>query len=129
MDLGVVVPAQLLLLLLGPGADRDPDVAAGVFAAYHEANLARRVGWDGGVGILGDGEDLLAVFLELGNQRQVKPLVLSCILSVSNQVTGPNVEMRGFHGSRGRVGATQWIAAGSPVAVTAEGGMALQMFP
>ena len=77
MDLGIVVPAQLLLLLLGPGPHGNPDVAVGVLAADHEADLARGVGRDGGVSILSNGEDLLAVLLELGDERQVQPLVLS----------------------------------------------------
>lgn len=78
VDLGIVVLALLLLLRGGPGADGLLDVAVGVLAADHEANLARGVGGDGGVGVLGDGEDLLAVLLELGNEREVEPLVLSC---------------------------------------------------
>ena len=76
MDLLVVVAAQTLLLLGGPGTNGLLDVAVGVLAADHEADLARRVGRDGGVGVLGDGEDFLAVFLELGDERKVEPLVL-----------------------------------------------------
>lgn len=83
MDVGVVVSAQLLLLLLGPGPQRNPDVDVGVLAADHEADLTRGVGRDGGVSVLGNGEDLLAVLLELGDERQVQPLVLSCLKSVS----------------------------------------------
>jgi len=78
VDLRVVVLAQSALLLLGPGAQRDLDVAVGVFAADHEANLARRVGRDSSVGILGHREDLAAVLLELGDEREVEPLVLGC---------------------------------------------------
>lgn len=78
MDLGVVVPAQLALLLLAPRADGHADVPVGVLAADHETNLARRVGRDGGVGVLSDGENLTAVLLELGDQGQVKPLILGC---------------------------------------------------
>lgn len=77
VDLGVVVPALGLLLLGGPRAERDLDIAAGVLAADHEADLARGVGGNGGVSVLGDGEHLLAVLLEAGDQGQVKPLVLS----------------------------------------------------
>lgn len=77
MDLSVVVPAQLLFLFFGPGADGNLDVTVGILAAYHEADLARRVGWNGGVGVFGNGEDLLAVLLELGDQGQVEPLILS----------------------------------------------------
>lgn len=79
MDLGVVVLALLVLLLGGPLAQGHLDVGVGVLAADHEANLARRVGGDGGVGVLGDGKDLLAVLLELGDEGQVQPLVLGCV--------------------------------------------------
>lgn len=78
MDLSVVVAALGFLLVGGPLADRDLDVAVGVLAADHEADLAGGVGRDGGVGVLGHREDLLAVLLELGDKRQVQPLVLSC---------------------------------------------------
>lgn len=79
VDLGVVVLAQLDLLLRGPLAQRNFDVGLGVLGANHEADLARRVGGDGGVGILGHGEDLTTLLLELGDKREVEPLVLSCI--------------------------------------------------
>lgn len=78
VDVRVVVSAQLLLLLLGPRPQRHLDVGVGVLAAHHEADLARGIGWDGGVSVLGHREDLLAVLLELGDELQVKPLVLSC---------------------------------------------------
>lgn len=77
MDLRVVVSAQLLLFLGSPGPNGHLDVTVGVLAADHETNLPRRVGWDGGVGVLGNREDLLAVLLQLGDERQVEPLVLS----------------------------------------------------
>lgn len=77
MDLRVVVSAQLLLLLGGPGPDGHLNVAVGVLAANHETNLSRGVGWDGSVGVLGYREDLLAVLLQVGDERQVEPLVLS----------------------------------------------------
>lgn len=80
MDVGVVVAAVLVLLLLGPSAERLLDVGVGVLGADHEADLAGGVGGDGGVGVLGNGEDGLAVGLELGDEGQVKPLVLSCLL-------------------------------------------------
>jgi hypothetical protein len=79
VDLRVVVPAQLALLLLAPGAERHAHVAVGVLAADHEADLARRVSWDGGVGVLGHREDGGTVLLELCDERQVQPLVLSCV--------------------------------------------------
>ena len=81
MDLLVVVLAQLVLLSLGPLADGLLEVAVGVKAADHEADLARGVGGDGGVGVLDVGEDLLAVLLELGDQGEVKPLVLGYMIS------------------------------------------------
>ena len=77
VDLRVVVSAQLLLLLGSPGPDRDLQVAVGILGADHESNLAGGIRRDGGVSVLGHGEDLLAVLLQLGDQRQVQPLVLS----------------------------------------------------
>lgn len=79
MNLGVVVAAELLLLLLRPGTKRNLDIGVGVLGADHEANLAGGVGGNGGVCVLGDREDLLAVLLELGDERKVEPLVLSCL--------------------------------------------------
>jgi hypothetical protein len=40
--------------------------------------LSGGVSWDGRVGVLDVGEDLLAVLLELGDQWKVEPLVLGC---------------------------------------------------
>lgn len=76
MDLLAVVSAQLLFLLLGPGSYWLLDIAISVLAADHKANLSGWVGWDGSVCILGDWEDFLAVFLELGDELEVEPLVL-----------------------------------------------------
>lgn len=76
MDLGVVVSAQLVLLLLAPAAERLGEIELGVLAADHEANLSGWVGWDGGVCVLDVREDLLAICLQLGDQWEVKPLVL-----------------------------------------------------
>lgn len=76
MDVGVVVLVDLVLLVLGEGAQRGLEVAGGVLGADHEADLAGWVGGDGGVGVLDGGEDLLAVGLELGDEWEVKPLVL-----------------------------------------------------
>jgi hypothetical protein len=76
VDLLAVVPAQLLLLLGSPGAERLLQVAVGVLAANHEANLPGWVGGDRGVAVLDVGEDLLASLLEVGNERHVQPLVL-----------------------------------------------------
>lgn len=81
MDVLVVVLAKLVLVGLGPLADGLLEVAVGVKAANHEADLARGVGGDGGVGVLDIGEDLLAVLLELGDQGEVEPLVLGFMRS------------------------------------------------
>ena len=83
MDLRVVVPAQLDLLLAGPRPQGNLDVAVGVLAADHEADLTRGVGGDGGVGVLGDGENLTAVLLQLGDQGQMEPLVLGYRMQLS----------------------------------------------
>ena len=84
VDLRIVVLAELDLLVRRPGPKRHLDIAARLLAAHHEANLSGRVGRDGSVGVLGDGEDLFAVRLELGDEGQVKPLVLGCERNVSN---------------------------------------------
>ena len=76
VDVRVVVAAETLLLLAGPGAEGLLDIAGGVLAADHEADLAGGVGGDGGVGVLGDGEDLTAGLLQVGDQGKVQPLVL-----------------------------------------------------
>jgi hypothetical protein len=77
VDVGVVVSAQLVFLLASPAAYRCFEIAIGILAADHEANLAGWVGWDSGVGIFDVREYLLAVILELGDQWEVEPLVLS----------------------------------------------------
>lgn len=76
MDLRVIVSAKLLLVLEAPAAQRLGKVTLRILAADHEADLARWVGWDGSIGIFDVGEDLLAVLLELGDQWEVKPLIL-----------------------------------------------------
>lgn len=78
MDVGVVVAAQTVLLLAGPAADGLLEVGLGVLAADHEADLAGGVGGDGGVGVLSNGEDLVASLLQVGDELEVKPLVLGC---------------------------------------------------
>ena len=83
MDIRVVVAELGVLLLSGEAADWVLQVAAGIFGADHEADLAGWVRGDGGVGVLDGWEDLLAVLLELGDQWQVEPLVLSYYLSQS----------------------------------------------
>lgn len=78
MDLSRVVSALGILLLLGPGSDRVLDVGLRVLGADHEADLTRGVGRDGGVGVLGNGEDGLAVLLEASDEGEVKPGALGC---------------------------------------------------
>jgi hypothetical protein len=78
VDIGVVVSAELLLLLGCERAQGLGEVSVGVLAANHEADLSGGVSWDGRVGVLDVGENLLAVLLELGDQWKVEPLVLGC---------------------------------------------------
>lgn len=78
MDLLVVVSVPLLLLLIGDGPQRDLNIGVLVLGADHEANLAGRVGRDGGVGVLNGREDFAARLLELGDELEVEPLVLGC---------------------------------------------------
>ena len=77
MDLRIVVSTQLILLFGGPAAKRLGDIALGILAADHEADLAGRVGRDGCVGIFDGWEDFHAILLQLGDEREVEPLVLS----------------------------------------------------
>ena len=83
MNIRVIILAQLLLLFRSKRANRFPDIAIGVLAADHEADLAGRICRDSSVGVFDSGEDFFAVFLELGDQRQVEPLVLGCAKEVS----------------------------------------------
>lgn len=76
MDFLIIIPAKLLLLLERPAPQRHLDIPFGILAADHEADLAGRVGGDGGVSVFDGGEDFLAGFLELGDEREVQPLVL-----------------------------------------------------
>jgi len=81
-----VVPENLVLLLGGPAANGLLDVDGAVLAAHHEADLAGGVGGDGGPAVLGDGEDFLALLLEVGDHAHVEPGVLGCeveIVSIS----------------------------------------------
>jgi len=77
VDVGVVVPAQLLFLLGSPAAQWRCEIAISILAADHEADLAAWVSWNGSVGIFDVRENLPAVLLELGDQWEVDPLVLS----------------------------------------------------
>ena len=74
----VVVSTQLFLLLGIPAPHRRRDVSVLVFAADHEAYLARRVGGDGGVGVFDHGEDFPAGLFEVGDEGEVEPLVFRC---------------------------------------------------
>ena len=78
VDIGIVVTVDRVLLLSWEAAEWVLEVAVGILAADHEADLARWGGWDGGVSVLDVREDLLAVCLELGDQWEMKPLVLRC---------------------------------------------------
>lgn len=78
MHLLAVVLEQLVLLLGGPAADGLLDVDGAVLGADHETDLAGRVGGDRGPAVLGDGEDLLALLLEVGDHAHVQPGVLGC---------------------------------------------------
>lgn len=78
VDICVVVLVDGIFLLWCPASEWGLDVAGGILAADHEANLAGWVGWDSGVSVFNNWEDFLAVFLQLGDQWQVEPLVLSC---------------------------------------------------
>lgn len=78
MNISIIVSAQLLLFLWRKATDRLLDVSVGILAADHEADLARGIGGDSRVGVFDGREDFFAVFLQLGDKREVEPLVLSC---------------------------------------------------
>ena len=80
VNFGVVVPAELDLLLGRPLSQGCLDITASFLAADHEADLARGVGGNGGEAILSHGENFLAILLQLGDERKVKPLALGCSL-------------------------------------------------
>lgn len=77
MDLFVVVPAQLLLFFKLPFPQRHLHVPVRILAADHEADLARRVRRDRGVGVFDRGEYFFATFLQVGDEAEVQPLVFS----------------------------------------------------
>lgn len=79
MDIGIVVAVNLLLFLCSPASQWLSDIAVGVFAADHETNLARWVGWDRSVGVLNRGEYFFAILLQLSDEWEVEPLILSCV--------------------------------------------------
>lgn len=80
VDSGVVVSAELDLLLGGPLSQGCLDIPAGLLAADHEADLAGGVGGNRGESVFGHGEDFLAVLLQFGDQGKVEPLALGCSL-------------------------------------------------
>ena len=71
VNLLAVVLAQLFLFFGSPATKRLFEVAVGVLAAHHEANLAGGVGRDRRVGVFDCGKDLLACFLEVGDKGHV----------------------------------------------------------
>lgn len=83
MDILVVVFAKFLFLFGTPATERFLQVTVGVLAADHESNLSGWIGRDGGVSVFNCWEDFLAVFLELGNQWKMEPLVFGYRVIVS----------------------------------------------
>ncbi len=73
----VIVSAQLLFLFDTPAPQRLLDIAFWIFAADHESDLARWVGWDSGVRVFDNREDFFAGLLQGRDQWQMKPLVFS----------------------------------------------------
>jgi hypothetical protein len=73
-----VVLEKLVLLLGGPAANGLLDIDAAVLGAHHETDLASGVGGDGGPAVLGDGEDFLALLLQVGDHAHVEPGVFGC---------------------------------------------------
>lgn len=67
MNVLIIVTEEVLLLLRGEGAKWLGENALGIFTTDHEADLARWVARDGGIGVLDIREDLLAVFLQLSD--------------------------------------------------------------
>jgi hypothetical protein len=78
MDVFVVVFAQLFFFFRAPASKWFLEIALAVFAADHESDLTGRVGGNGGVGVFDGREDFAAIFLEFCDQREMKPLILSC---------------------------------------------------
>ena len=64
MHVFIIVPQAGLLLLLSPRPQRLTHIPARILGAHHEADLPAGVGWDSGVGVFGDGEDLAAGFFQ-----------------------------------------------------------------
>ena len=71
-----------------PTPHRRRDVSVLVLAAHHEADLARRVGGDGGVGVFDHGENFPAGLFEVGDEGEMEPLVFrfdGCQLYISRK--------------------------------------------
>jgi hypothetical protein len=68
MNISVIVSAKLLLLFRREASHRLLDIALGVLAADHEADLARGIGGNSRVCVFDDGEDFFAGFLQVGDQ-------------------------------------------------------------
>jgi len=79
MNLGIVVPTKLIFLLGAPATQRLANVTLRILAADHEADLTGWVGGDGSVCVFDGWEDFFTVFLELGDQGEVEPLVLGTL--------------------------------------------------
>jgi hypothetical protein len=77
VDLLGVVLVNLVVLLIRERSQGSLDVGIGILGANHETNLTRGVGGDGSVGILSNGEDLLASLLKVLDDLEMEPNVLS----------------------------------------------------
>lgn len=71
MHLLAVVLEQLVLLGIVQSSQRLRHIAARILGAHHETNLAARVGGNRRPSILGNGEDRLAVLLQLLDDAQM----------------------------------------------------------
>lgn len=76
-----IILAQLVLFLVGEATQWLGEISAGIFAADHEADLARGVGGNGGVCVRDVGEDLTTVLVEAGDEVEVVPDGLACMLN------------------------------------------------
>ena len=75
MYLPRIIPTQLLLLFLTPPPYRVFDIPVFILTADHEADLPRRIGGDGCVGVFGNGEHFAAGLFEGLDEGEVEPLV------------------------------------------------------
>lgn len=79
VDLLAIVLALLVLLLGCPASQGLLQVGVAILRADHEADLSRGVSGNGSVGVLDGREDSLARLLKVGDDVEVKPLVLSFV--------------------------------------------------